>query len=73
MTDTREAVIAYHNDEITDTIVIDFKSMPSHVLNDLAAATVESVKAFLRQPGGREFIDSKIAAKRAEKRLCSAN
>lgn len=50
--------------EETDSIEIDFSSIPDHVKEDLAASTLESVNAFLRQPGGREFLDKKKALKK---------
>lgn len=49
---------------LTDNIRIDFTKIPGHVKEDLAAATMESVKAFLRQPGGKEMLDARIAAKK---------
>lgn len=51
--------------ELTDSIQIDFSAIPKHVSDDLAATIFESVKDFLRQPGGKEFLDAKIAAKSA--------
>lgn len=54
-----------YEDELTDNIQIDFSAIPNHVRDDLAATIFESVKDFLRQPGGKEFLDAKIAAKSA--------
>lgn len=47
---------------MTDTIKIDFAAIPDYVREDLAEATLESVRAFIRQPGGREFLDARKAA-----------
>lgn len=52
---------------MTDTIKIDFAAIPDYVREDLAEATLESVRAFIRQPGGREFLDARKAAKKAAK------
>ena len=48
-------------------ITVDLASMPEHVREELAAATLDSVMAFLKQPGGREFIDARKAEKKAAK------
>lgn len=48
-----------------ESIEIDFDLIPDHVREDLAAATLESVREFLRKPGGREFLEKK---KRERKR-----
>jgi hypothetical protein len=50
---------------MTDTIKIDFAAIPDYVREELAEATLESVRAFIRQPGGREFLDARKAAKKA--------
>ena len=52
---------------ITDTIKIDFAAIPDYVREDLAEATLESVRAYIRQPGGREFLDARKAEKKAAK------
>ncbi len=52
---------------MTDTIKIDFAAIPDYVREELAEATLESVRAFIRQPGGREFLDARKAAKKAAK------
>lgn len=51
----------------TDPIKIDFAAIPDYVREELAEATLESVRAFIRQPGGREFLDARKAAKKAAK------
>ena len=48
----------------TGRIKIDFDSIPDHVRESLAAATLESVKEFLRKPGGREFLDENKAQRK---------
>jgi len=60
-----DTAIERHGESLTDKIIIDFQSIPCHVLDDICAATVESVKAFLRQPGGREFLETKRATQAA--------
>jgi hypothetical protein len=49
----------FNEEGLTDKITVDFQSIPKYALDSLAAATAESVKAFLRQPGGREFLEEK--------------
>jgi len=49
-------------------VTIDLAAIPNHVREELAAATLDSVIAFLRQPGGRKFLDEKKAALKAAKR-----
>ena len=74
MEKTRRAAAVYPEDilspgelegELTDTIKINLSAIPNYVRDDLAATTLECVKDFLRQPGGREMLDSRIAAKKA--------
>ena len=43
----------------TNDIKIDFSQIPEHVRDELASSTIEAVNEFLRQPGGREFLDKK--------------
>lgn len=50
---------------LTNAIKIDFAAIPDHVREELAAATLESVRSFLQQPGGREFLDARKSAKAA--------
>lgn len=66
MNDARRTAVT-DEEYITDTIKIDFAAIPDHVRDDLAEATLKSVRSFLRQPGGREFLDARKAAKRAAK------
>lgn len=47
--------------EDVDHIKIDFSLIPDHVRDDLAKTVWESVRDFLRQPGGREKMDALIA------------
>lgn len=51
--------------EKTDHIPIDFDSVPQHVRDELAKATLETVRDILQQPGGREMLDAKTAARKA--------
>ena len=56
-------------DEVmTDTIRIDVASIPDYVRDSLAAALLAGVRELLRQPGGKEFLDAKIAADRAARK-----
>ncbi len=60
---------AVHPEEcgLTNAIKIDFAVIPDHVREELAAATLESVRSFLQQPGGREFLDARKSSKKATK------
>lgn len=44
---------------------IDTSLIPEHVKEELAAATFESVRRILEQPGGREMLDAKAAERKA--------
>ena len=55
-----------HGDSLTDTITIDFESIPNYVLSTLTACTVARVKEFMRQPGGREYLEARAQAKTDE-------
>lgn len=50
--------------EKTDHIPIDFDSVPQHVREELAKATLEMVWDILQQPGGREMLAAKTAARK---------
>lgn len=49
---------------LIDAISIDFALIPDHTRDELAATTLDSVRSFLQQPGGREQLDARIAAKK---------
>jgi|LSQX01.2.fsa_nt_gb hypothetical protein len=51
----------------TNDVKIDFSQIPDHVRDELASATLNAVTEFIRQPGGREFLDNKKALKKAKK------
>lgn len=51
--------------ELTDAIQIDTAAIPAEVMNRLAAATLDLVKGILQQPGGREALDARTAARKA--------
>jgi hypothetical protein len=51
---------------------IDVSRIPEHVKHVLAAATYESVRAYLRQPGGKEALDARIAARAEEQKAAPA-
>lgn len=42
-------------------VVIDVNLIPEHTKEDLAAATLEFIRAILKQPDGREMLDAKKA------------
>ncbi len=45
-------------------IKIDTTAIPDYVRDSLAEATLQLIRGILRQPGGREMMDEKIAAMR---------
>lgn len=47
-----------------EELIIDYKLIPDYARDELAATTLEAVKNFIRQPGGREALDTRIAAKK---------
>lgn len=49
--------------ELTTTIHINVAEIPDHARDDLAAATLDLIRGILRQPGGRERLDARIAAR----------
>jgi len=51
-----------------DTLTVDFSMIPDHVQDQLAEATMDAVKDFLSQPGGREKLDAKNAAREARQK-----
>lgn len=52
-------------EQITSAIHINTAEIPAHVRDDLAAATLDLIHAILRQPGGREALDARTAARYA--------
>ena len=44
---------------------INTAEIPDFVRDNLAAATLDLIHGILRQPGGREALDAKTAARRA--------
>ena len=51
--------------EETCAIHIDTAAIPDGVRDNLAAATLDFIHGILRQPGGREALDARIAASKA--------
>lgn len=49
-----------------ESIHIDVSKIPDCVRDDIAAATLASVRAYLKQPGGRETLHKRIEKKKAE-------
>lgn len=45
---------------------IDVALIPAHARNDLAVATLEFVRSVLKQPGGRELVEAKTAARKSQ-------
>ncbi len=54
--------------KFTDTIKIDFSSIPDYVKEHLAATFYKSITEFLKQPGNKEMLDAEIAAMKAKKK-----
>lgn len=52
------------NENKTNSIEIKLDSIPEHVRTELAAATLEAVTNFIRQPGGRKYLDERIEEKK---------
>ncbi len=46
-------------------ICIETSEIPDYVRDGLAAATMDLIHAILRQPGGREALDARTAARKA--------
>ena len=53
-------------EKMKESVKIDFDSIPEHVRDDLARATLEAVQEFLKQPGSREYLDNKKALRKAK-------
>lgn len=56
---------AVHKGQTTSAIKIDTSLIPAEVKNDLAAATLSSYLAYIREPGNLEKLEARIAAKKA--------
>lgn len=52
-------------DELTDEIHINTAEIPEAVRFCLSAATMDFIYAILRQPGGREALNARTAARHA--------
>lgn len=50
------------------TVVIDVSKIPADVQKRLAMGTLAAVRRFLAQPGGREFLEAKVAEMKKEER-----
>lgn len=48
-----------------EVVYIDTSAIPDAVRDGLAAATLDLIHDILRQPGGREALDARIAARKA--------
>lgn len=51
--------------ELTEAVRIDTSAIPDAVRDGLAAATLDLIHTILRQPGGREALDARTAARHA--------
>lgn len=51
----------------TDDIHIDTAAIPDHVRDTFIAKTLECFNAFLAVPGNAEWLDARIAARKAAK------
>ncbi len=54
-----------HEANLTTEIHIDTSAIPDHVRDRLAAATLECFKEFIKVPGNAEWLDQRIAARKA--------
>lgn len=54
--------------ELTTAVHINVAEIPDHTRDKLAAATLDLIRGILRQSGGRERLDARIAARRRVKR-----
>lgn len=51
--------------ELVNEVHINTAEIPDFVRDNLAAATLDLIHGILRQPGGREALDAKTAARKA--------
>jgi len=61
----KRSISAPGEEQITSAIHINTAEIPAHVRDDLAASTLDLIHAILRQPGGREALDARTAARYA--------
>ena len=54
------------DDQITTAPKFDHDAIPPQTWDGLAAATMDLIHAILRQPGGREALDARTAARHAQ-------
>ena len=62
-----QRILSPDNGGNTSAIKIDISTIPAEVMDDLAAATLNLIHEILQQPGGREALDAKTAARKAAK------
>lgn len=65
--ENRAHIDAFEGEE-ADRIEIDFSLIPDHVRDKLTAATLEAVRKYIRQPGGREKLAAITAAREARQK-----
>lgn len=53
--------------ELVDEVHIRTEDIPKFMRDNLAAATLDLIHSILRQPGGREALDARTAARHAAK------
>lgn len=53
--------------ELVDEVHIRTEDIPEFMRDNLAAATLDLIHSILRQPGGREALDARTAARHAVK------
>lgn len=51
----------YPEEILTDHIKIDVTLIPDYVRDTIAATLLAGIRSFLREPGGREFLEAKKA------------
>lgn len=60
-----QCIAAPAEDQITTVLSIDTAAIPAHTRDNLAAAALDLIHTILRQPGGREALDARTAARHA--------
>lgn len=53
--------------KVDQAVSINTAEIPDYARDRLAEATLDLLRGILRQPGGREALDARIAAKKAAK------
>lgn len=54
-----------YESEITSEINVDVSTIPDFMRDELADTVLQGFRSFMKQPGSRELLDARIAAKKA--------